>query len=82
MLVALLIVSFITCLSAQTCDVANQTLQMDSECLTALRAVVVDGANSSTNETAVMMVCGEGTNTTCSQNIRTYLSNCPVSIKW
>ena len=79
MLVALLLASFVTCSLAQPeCDAANQTLYMDSDCLAALN-VVIAGANSngSTNESAVMMVCGAST--TCNQNIRAALENCPVS---
>ena len=75
----LILVSLVTCSLAQTeCDTANQTLYMDSDCLEALSAVLSDGANSTTNATAVTMVCRS--DTTCYQNIRGYLDNCPVSI--
>ena len=81
MLVALLIVSFISCSLAQTpeCDAANQTLRMDSDCYAAVLAVC-RGLNSTGNATAVMMVCGGSTDTTCNQKIRAYLDNCPVSM--
>ena len=79
MLVALLILSFITCSLAQTaCDTARQTLMNDTECFDAVNALI--SRNSTLrNETvrSQMMVCG---GTTCSQGIRAYLDNCPVSI--
>ena len=80
MLVILVILSFLACSVAQpTCETANQTLLMDSDCLSDLE-VVLDGAtlNDSTNATVVMMACED--NTMCNQNIRSYLDNCPVSI--
>jgi len=81
MLVILAILSFLACsaVAQPTCETANQTLHMDSDCLSDLE-VVLDGAtlNESTNATAVMMVCEDST--MCNQNIRAYLDNCPVSI--
>lgn len=84
MLVALLLaVSLITSSLAQTaCDVANETLHSNSDCLAALRVVFAGaeaGANSSTNATAVATVCGSGT--TCNQDISAYIESCPVSIR-
>ena len=76
MLLLSLMVSIITPSLAQTvCDVVNYTLHSDTDCLAAL-SVVFDGANSSTNATAVMMVCENST--TCNQNITAYLDYCPV----
>ena len=80
MLLSLLIVSFIGCsVSQSTCDSANQTLHMNSDCLAALSSVFADAnSNGSRNATAVMTVCESST--TCNQNISAYLDNCPVSI--
>ena len=77
---SLLMVSFIGCSLAQlTCDSANQTLHMNSDCLEALSDVFADAnSNVSRNATAVMMVCESST--TCNQNISAYFDNCPVSI--
>ena len=83
MLVVVLIVSFVTCSLAQTpCDTANQTLRMDTDCYEALLSVYpFSGGGNSRNATALMMVCGGSTNTTCSQNIKAYIDNCPVSTR-
>ena len=81
MFVALLAVSFITSSLAQTeCDVANETLLSNADCYAALSVVFEgagNGANLTTNATAVATVCNNST--TCNQNIRAYIESCPVS---
>ena len=79
-MLSLLMISFVTYSLAQpTCDSANQTLHMNSDCLGALSDIFAEvNSNGSRNAAAVMTVCESST--TCNQNLSAYLDNCPVSI--